>query len=185
LLAHNRGGPRRCEGGWGEGGLPDAQPVGGHLQRGRAGAKADASGCKEGEGQLHPLRLEGGGPGLFLAQVLLGLFEGLFGVISLLANTLECFSQVAIVLSPFFGLVFPLMAALSEFGLLAHQVPPGQSLSPRRWTHGIRMPRIAELRWTCITKANWDRGRNEHLVTRPKFWARQSSLFGHFWTPYS
>src|SRR5262249_13820032 len=50
--------------------------------------------------------------------------------------------------------------------------------------YGIRMTRIAERRWTCITQANWDSDRNRHLVTRPKFWARKWSLFGHFWTPY-
>ena len=77
------------------------------------------------------MRLEVGGPGLFLAQLLVGFFEGLFGTIALIANALELFSQVAVVFGSFFGLLFPLLAALSEFGLLAHPAPPGQGLSPR------------------------------------------------------
>jgi hypothetical protein len=66
-----------------------------------------------------------------LTQVLLGLFEGLFGQVALLAKALEFFSQLAVLFGSFFGLLFPLLAAPFEFGLLAHQVPPGQSLSPQ------------------------------------------------------
>jgi hypothetical protein len=84
------------------------------MQDARDGAKADAGACKQGEGQPYSMRLEVGGPGLFVAQVLLGLFEGLFGAIALFAKALEFFAQVAIVLGSLLGLLFPLMAALSE-----------------------------------------------------------------------
>jgi hypothetical protein len=66
-----------------------------------------------------------------VAQVLLGLFEGLVGVIALLTNAREFFAQVAIGLGSFFGLLFPLLAALSAFGLLAHLAPPRQGPAPR------------------------------------------------------
>ena len=71
---------------------------------------------------------------LFWVQLLFGLFEGLFGQVALLAKALEFLSQVAILLGAFFGLLLPLLAAVSEFGLLAHQVPPAQGPSPGRWT---------------------------------------------------
>ena len=77
------------------------------------------------------MRLEVSGPGLFVAQLLVGLFEGLLGAIALVAKALEFFAQVAVLVGSFFGLVFPLLSALSEFGLLAHPAPPGQGLSPR------------------------------------------------------
>src|SRR5215471_996542 len=71
------------------------------------------------------MRLEVSGPGLFVAQLLVGLFEGLLGAIALVAKALEFFAQVAVVVGSFFGLVFPLLSALSKFGLLAHPAPPG------------------------------------------------------------
>jgi hypothetical protein len=101
------------------------------MQDARDGAKADAGAYKQSEGQPYPMRLEVRGLGLFLMQLLVGFFEGLLGVIALFAQALEVFAQVAIVLSSFFGLLFPLLSALSEFGLLAHPAPPGQDLSPR------------------------------------------------------
>jgi hypothetical protein len=116
------------------------------------------------------MRLEVRGPGLCLAQLLIGLFESLFGVIALVAKACELFSQVAIVLGSVFGLLFPLLAALSEFGLLAHPVPPGQGLAPRALdAHGIRLTRIAKLGWLRTTKASRDRERNGHVVTRSTF----------------
>ncbi len=69
--------------------------------RGRAHAaraRRRESGCgglQTGEGQPHPLRLADGGPDRFLAQVLFGLFEGLFGKVALFAKALEFFSQIA------------------------------------------------------------------------------------------
>src|SRR5437867_12161121 len=101
------------------------------MQDARDGAKADAGAYKQGQRQPYPMRLEVSGPGLFLAQLLVGLFEGLFGAIALVAKALEFFSQVAVVVGSFLGLVFPLLLALSEFGLLAHPAPSGQDLSPR------------------------------------------------------
>ena len=77
------------------------------------------------------MRLEVSGPSLFLAQLLVGFFEGLFGAIAFVAKALECFAQVAVLVGSFFGFVFPLLAALTEFGLLAPPAPPGQGLSPR------------------------------------------------------
>ena len=56
------------------------------------------------------------GPGLFLAQLLFGVFESLFGPVALLAKAFEFFSQVTIVLGAVFGLLLPLLAAVSEFG---------------------------------------------------------------------
>src|SRR4029434_1442770 len=115
----------------------------------------DVSSCKQEEGQPYPMRLEVRGPGLFLAQLLIGLFESLFGVIALVANAFELFSQVAILLGSVSGIFSPLLAALSEFGLLANPVPPGQGLSPRALdAHGIRLTRIAKLGWLRITKAS-------------------------------
>src|SRR4029434_8880212 len=113
------------------------------MQNARDSAKADAGACKQGQRQPYPMRLEGSGPGLFLAQLLVGFFEGLFGAIALVAKALEFFSQVAIVFGSFFGLVFPLLAALSEFGLRAHPAPPGPGLSSRALhVHGIGLTRI-------------------------------------------
>jgi hypothetical protein len=115
-----------------------------------------------------------------------GLFEGLFGAIALVAHALEFFSQVAILFGSVFGLLFPLLSAASEFGLLAHLVPPGQGLSPRALdAHGTRLTRIAKLKWPCTTKANGDRDRNGNLVARSTFWVRKSTLFGRFWTTYA
>src|SRR6516165_2343244 len=95
------------------------------MQDARDGAKADAGACKQGQRQPYPMRLEVSRPGLFVAQLLVGFLEGLFGAIALVAQALEFFAQVAIMCSAFFGLLFPLLAALSEFGLLAHPAPPG------------------------------------------------------------
>jgi hypothetical protein len=135
LHAHNRETHHPVDDGLGARGLADAQPVCEYMQDARNSAKADAGAGKQGEGQPHPLRLEDGGPGLFVAQVLFGLFEGLFGAIALCAQALDFFAQVAIVLGSFFGLVFPLLAALFEFGLLAHPVPPlVKAQHPGRWT---------------------------------------------------
>jgi hypothetical protein len=122
------------------------------------------------------MRLEVSGPSLFLAQLLVGFFEGLFGAIAFVAKALECFAQVAVLVGSFFGFVFPLLAALSEFG--SRPVTPGVGHS------GIRLTRIAKLRWLCTTKANGDRDRNGNVVTRSTFWARKLSLFGRFWTAY-
>jgi hypothetical protein len=81
------------------------------------------------------MRFEVRGPGLFLAPLLVALFEGLFGAVALVAKALECFAQIAVLFGSFFGLVFPLLSALSEFGLLAHPAPPGQAwCQPGRWT---------------------------------------------------
>ena len=62
------------------------------MQDARDGAKADAGACKQREGQPYPMRLKVSGPGLFLAQLLVGFFEGLFGAIALFAKALEFFA---------------------------------------------------------------------------------------------
>src|SRR5207245_9265031 len=64
--------------------------------------------------------------------------------------------------------------------------PPGQGLSPRALdAHGIRLTRIANLRWPCTTKANGDRDQHGTVVRRSTFWVRKSSLFARFWTAYT
>src|SRR5262245_47831674 len=95
------------------------------MQDARDGAKADAGACKQGQRQPYPMHSEVCGPGLFLAQLLVGFLEGLLGALALFAQALEFFAQVAVVCGSFCGLLFPLLAALSEFGLLAHPAPPG------------------------------------------------------------
>jgi hypothetical protein len=105
------------------------------MQDARDGAKAEAGAGKQGQSPPHPLGLEDGGADLFVAQGLLGLCEGLCGAVALLAKALEFFSQVALVLGSFFGLLFPLLAALFECGLLAHPVPLlVKARPPGRWT---------------------------------------------------
>ena len=74
------------------------------------------------------MRLEGSGLGLFLAQRLVGFLEGLFGAIALVAQALKFFAQVAIVCSACFGLLFPLLATLSELDLWLIQHRLGQGL---------------------------------------------------------
>jgi hypothetical protein len=153
LQAHHRETHDPVDDGLGARGLAEVQPVCQSMQHARHGAKADASACKQGESQPHPLGREDGGPALLVAPGLFGLVEGLFGQVALLAKTLEFFAQVAMVLGSFCGVLFPLLAALCACGWLAHPAPPGQGLSPRALdAHGIRLTRIAKLTWPYTTK---------------------------------
>ncbi len=130
------------------------------------------------------MRLEVRGPGLCLAPLLVGLFEGLFGAIALVAKALEFFAQVAVLV----GLWPCVSIAVGSVGVWI------AGSSGTSWSRpvtlgvgrsGIRLTRIAKLRGLCTTKANGDRDRNGNVVTRSTFWARKLSLFGRFWTAYS
>jgi hypothetical protein len=64
--------------------------------------------------------------GLELTQASLGLFERCGGAVSLRFDPAQLFAQVAILLGSLRRFVFPLIAALSDFGQLAHQALSGQ-----------------------------------------------------------
>src|SRR3989442_965434 len=122
-------------------GLLDAQHLSEETEHPSNGTKTDPSPYKQLQSQPHqvdlvghdkPLRL-----GLFLTQTILGLFEGLAGVVSLFSDPLEFFAQIPILLCALLGFAFPLISTLSEFGLLAHHAPSCQGPSPQamgdRW----------------------------------------------------
>ncbi len=102
----------------------EAQGVGQERQDAGDGAKADVGLQKELQGYPHHIHLGQDGHGLRLALELtptrLGLFEGLFGLVSLGFDSCELFAQVTILVAALFGFVFPLISTVFDFGELTH-----------------------------------------------------------------
>src|SRR5712692_7600962 len=99
-------------------GLLDAQHLSEETEHPSNGTKTDPSPYKQLQSQPHqvdlvlhdkPLRLR-----LFLTQTILGLFEGLAGVVSLFSDPLEFFAQIPIVLCALLGFAFPLELFLNK-----------------------------------------------------------------------
>ena len=68
---------------------------------------------------------------LKLAQASLGLLEGYGGAVSLVFDPSQLLALVAILIGSLRGFVFPLRAAVSDFGQLAHQALSGQDRPPQ------------------------------------------------------
>ena len=72
--------------------------------------------------------------GLEVAQASLSLFERCGGAVSLVFDPRQLLAPVAILLGSLGRFVFPLIAAVSDFGQLAHYARSGQDRPP--WATG-------------------------------------------------
>jgi hypothetical protein len=84
--------------------------------------------------------------GLKVAQASLGLFEGCGGAVSLVFDPSQLLAPIAILIGSLRRFVLPLVAALSDFGQLAHHarssrdtaVGDGRSIGHRSDADGLR-----------------------------------------------
>jgi hypothetical protein len=105
----------------------DATPLRKEPEHTSNSTKADPYLQKKPQSQPHQIDLvvhdKPVGLGFVSPQTLLSLLVGLLGAVSLVFDPCKLFAQIAIVLCPLRGFTFPLLAAVSEFGLLAHHAP--------------------------------------------------------------
>src|SRR5713101_3427291 len=64
---------------------------------------------------------------LELTQTRLGLVEGVGGAVALLCDPSQLLAPVAVVIGSLYRFVFPLIAAVSDFGQWAHDTLSGQA----------------------------------------------------------
>ena len=105
----------------------DATPLRKEPEHTSNRTNADPSLPKKPQSQPHPIDLvvhdKPVGLGFVSPQTLLSLLVGLLGAVSLVFEPCKLLAQRAIGLCPLRGLTCPWLAAVSEFGRLAHHAP--------------------------------------------------------------
>lgn len=108
-------------------GFAQARPLSEELEHSRHDTKADPHLSKESQIQPHQIDFvrhdQPVGLGFVALQTLLRLLVGVLGAVALLLDPCKFFAQIAILLGPLRRFPFPLLAAVSEFGLLTHHAP--------------------------------------------------------------